>query len=304
MKAGCGRGLHRGQQGDQIFSLLPLKKDGSEWVWDGKFVSLSVKKKGKSGPDDVSRLRNLQVSVSSRLIDPIMQNDRRDVLISELECAENDVCFNSEREKTWVFSKEFILSVWYRLRSRIEADTGSMTVYFRIKLGRLRVRKESPIHSQLSIHPSSMPSLTAKPAEFVVNLSKIRTYKLTSFHGRWDLSDTHQERKLRLSLFIHLCIPNQFASIFRETRPCTNVPLLQCILEIRERPAAKNAPAVPQVLFNFPHIPQHFFDPPSPGSALVPPLDTLRCPIPDLSKSFANSMISRLISAIDSNSGT
>lgn len=57
----------------QIFSLLPLKKDGSEWVWEGKFVSLLVKKKGKSGPDDVARLRNLQLSVSTRLIDPIMQ---------------------------------------------------------------------------------------------------------------------------------------------------------------------------------------------------------------------------------------
>ncbi|KAF8157541.1 hypothetical protein K438DRAFT_2074070 [Mycena galopus ATCC 62051] len=99
----------------QIFSLLPLKKDGSEWVWDGKFVSLSVKKKGKSGADDidVSRLRILQLS-----------NDRRDVFISELESAdtENLIDFNSERAKTWVFSQEFILAAWYRLKERIEKD--------------------------------------------------------------------------------------------------------------------------------------------------------------------------------------
>jgi hypothetical protein len=104
----------------QIFSLIPLTKAGSDWVWDGDFVSLSLKRKGK--PDDLSRLRNLQLSVSSRLIDPIMQNDRRDVLVSELEDTENAGCFKSEREKTWVFSNDFILAVWHRLRQRIEAD--------------------------------------------------------------------------------------------------------------------------------------------------------------------------------------
>jgi hypothetical protein len=104
----------------QIFSLIPLTKAGSDWVWDGDFVSLSVKKKGK--PDDLSRLRNLQLSVSSRLIDPIMQDDRRDVLVAELGDTENAGCFKSEREKTWVFSNDFILTVWHRLRQRFEAD--------------------------------------------------------------------------------------------------------------------------------------------------------------------------------------
>ncbi|KAJ7444422.1 hypothetical protein B0H11DRAFT_2250104 [Mycena galericulata] len=107
----------------QIFSLVPLTRNGSEWAWDGKFVSLSVKKKGKQGLDDPSRLQNLQLSVSSRLIDPIMQNDRRDVLISELGSTGNDICFNSEREKTWVFSSDFILAVWYRIKERIESDS-------------------------------------------------------------------------------------------------------------------------------------------------------------------------------------
>ncbi|KAJ6607971.1 hypothetical protein B0H10DRAFT_1955810 [Mycena sp. CBHHK59/15] len=107
----------------QIFSLLPRTKNGSEWAWDGKFVSLSVKKKGKQGVDDPSRLQNLQLSISSRLIDPIMQSDRHGVLISELGSTENDICFNSEREKTWVFSSDFILAVWYRLKERIESGS-------------------------------------------------------------------------------------------------------------------------------------------------------------------------------------
>lgn len=59
----------------QILSLLHLKKDGSKWVWDGKFVSLLLKKKGKSAADSVSRLCNLQLSVSARLIDPVGEND-------------------------------------------------------------------------------------------------------------------------------------------------------------------------------------------------------------------------------------
>ncbi|GLB45645.1 hypothetical protein LshimejAT787_2500370 [Lyophyllum shimeji] len=57
----------------QVFSVLPLSANAAEWAWDGEFVSLSLKKKPKSGSDDVARLRNLQFSVTSRLIDPIQQ---------------------------------------------------------------------------------------------------------------------------------------------------------------------------------------------------------------------------------------
>lgn len=52
-----------------------------------------------------------------------MQNDRRDVLVTELESAENGIKFQTERERTWVFPREFILAAWHRLRGRIEADS-------------------------------------------------------------------------------------------------------------------------------------------------------------------------------------
>ncbi|KAJ7078250.1 hypothetical protein C8R44DRAFT_654684, partial [Mycena epipterygia] len=106
----------------QVFSLLPLKNDGSEWVWDGNFVSLSLKKKGKLGSDNVACLRNLQLTVSSRLIDPIPHDCRRDVSLSELETADNIIGSDTERQKTWVFSNDFVLAAWYRLRERIEKD--------------------------------------------------------------------------------------------------------------------------------------------------------------------------------------
>ncbi|KAK6988259.1 hypothetical protein R3P38DRAFT_3444360, partial [Favolaschia claudopus] len=109
----------------QILSLIPLETDGSEWVWDGKFVSLLPKKKGKSttGNINVPQMRNLQFSVSSRLIEPIALDDRREVNLSDAEYIQQVVGSNSEREKTWIFPNKTLLSAWMRLKDRIENDS-------------------------------------------------------------------------------------------------------------------------------------------------------------------------------------
>ncbi|KAK7005923.1 hypothetical protein R3P38DRAFT_3283060 [Favolaschia claudopus] len=108
----------------QIFSLLPLEQNGSRWAWDGNYVSLSLKKK-KPESADVSHIKNLQLTVSCQLIEPIPLDESSEVLISDLmaQYDETGICFESEREKTWVFSNDFLLSVWYRLRERIEKDS-------------------------------------------------------------------------------------------------------------------------------------------------------------------------------------
>ncbi|KAJ7648444.1 hypothetical protein B0H17DRAFT_1148079 [Mycena rosella] len=242
----------------QIFSLLPLKKDRSEWVWDGKFVSLSVKKKGKSGADDinVSRLRNLQLSVSSRLIEPITQNDRRDVFISELESAdaENLIDFNSERAKTWVFSQEFILAAWYRLKERIEKDStlhDKLPVFTGVSDGTFpyqavqtqiyegvtyafsivdtpifdaianrqacrvcgKIVKDTDIQNHMGKHIRK--ALRNVREEFIKCPIRVKSGKLDS-----DCSSTYPFRV-------------SSALVFRDTRPCTNIPL-QCPLHCEE----------------------------------------------------------------------
>ncbi|KAK6977108.1 hypothetical protein R3P38DRAFT_2582278, partial [Favolaschia claudopus] len=113
----------------QILSVLPFKVDGSEWVWDGKYVSFALKRKAKkkqgepAAAEDVSLMQNLQLSVSSRLIVPITGDGRRDASISELEFVDNTIGFDSERDKTWIFPDKSILAAWYELKDRIEKDS-------------------------------------------------------------------------------------------------------------------------------------------------------------------------------------
>jgi hypothetical protein len=96
----------------QVFSLVPVDAMGSEWAWDGQFVSFSRKKGSKSSPDDVARIPNLQFAVSSRIIDPIHQHaiERCEIQVS------------CEREKTWVFSNQHILDSWNDLWTSVLAD--------------------------------------------------------------------------------------------------------------------------------------------------------------------------------------
>ncbi|KAG5634336.1 hypothetical protein H0H81_002362 [Sphagnurus paluster] len=101
----------------QVFSVLPLSPDAKEWAWDGGFVSLSLKKNTKTHSDDVARLRNLQFSITSRLVDPIQKHAKK-VPVSEVP-----IPFSSPRETTWVFSDVHIRSSWDYLWSQLLADS-------------------------------------------------------------------------------------------------------------------------------------------------------------------------------------
>ncbi|KAF8218166.1 hypothetical protein K438DRAFT_1901061 [Mycena galopus ATCC 62051] len=98
----------------QVFSLVPVDAVGSEWAWDGQFVSFSCKKGSKSSPDNAARIPNLQFAVSSRIIDPIHQH--------ALERLASEIQVSCEREKTWVFSNQHILDSWNRLWTSVLAD--------------------------------------------------------------------------------------------------------------------------------------------------------------------------------------
>ncbi|KAJ6603348.1 hypothetical protein DFH09DRAFT_1019322 [Mycena vulgaris] len=101
----------------QIFSLLPISDNASRWAWSGEFVALSFKKKAViSG--DVSRLKNLQFAVSSRLIDP-MHRDAQETLTSDILWP----TFTCGLEKTWVFSNHHLLASWHRLWTQLNADS-------------------------------------------------------------------------------------------------------------------------------------------------------------------------------------
>ncbi|KAF8173571.1 hypothetical protein K438DRAFT_2051185 [Mycena galopus ATCC 62051] len=101
----------------QVLSLIPVDPMASEWVWDGQFVSFSQKKKG-AAVDDVARIRNLQFTVSSQLIDAAIHKCARETSISEQE---NEV--DCEREKTWIFSDKDIRLSWDRLWTTILPNT-------------------------------------------------------------------------------------------------------------------------------------------------------------------------------------
>ncbi|KAJ6574023.1 hypothetical protein B0H10DRAFT_1963829 [Mycena sp. CBHHK59/15] len=51
----------------QVLSLAPY--DSAAWAWDGEFILFDLKKKKKNSGEEIMRLRNLQLTVSSRLID-------------------------------------------------------------------------------------------------------------------------------------------------------------------------------------------------------------------------------------------
>jgi hypothetical protein len=101
----------------QVFSLIPICSDATEWAWTGDFVSFSLKMKKGAAPTDISRLRNLQFAVSSRLIDP-MHHKAHDTLVSEI----TSPTFVSEQEKTWIFKNQDILVSWNTLWDRLLAD--------------------------------------------------------------------------------------------------------------------------------------------------------------------------------------
>ncbi|KAJ6518572.1 hypothetical protein DFH09DRAFT_1098400 [Mycena vulgaris] len=100
----------------QVFDLIPISPGSglSKWVWNGKFISFSLIKKKGAGKEEISRLRNLQFSVSSCLIDPLHEK-AQETLASDIEV-------RCERENTWVFSDADLLASWYRLWNRLLGD--------------------------------------------------------------------------------------------------------------------------------------------------------------------------------------
>ncbi|KAJ7447664.1 hypothetical protein FB451DRAFT_1535824 [Mycena latifolia] len=102
----------------QIFSLIPLVQHGDNpvWAWDGEFISFSLKKKNKNSGEDITRLRNLQVAVSSRLIDCSVNDQAR-------EMSSFDIDLPGDRDKTWSFTNNDLLASWCRLWSRLLGDS-------------------------------------------------------------------------------------------------------------------------------------------------------------------------------------
>ncbi|KAJ6455112.1 hypothetical protein DFH09DRAFT_1508591 [Mycena vulgaris] len=105
----------------QVLSLTSAEAETVEWAWDGQFISFSLKKKQKS-TGEVSRLRNLQVSVSTRLIDPI-QEKAREASTFNLQLPP------SGREKTWLFSDTVLLESWHTLWNRLIGDKTLHTLF-------------------------------------------------------------------------------------------------------------------------------------------------------------------------------
>ncbi|KAJ7236528.1 hypothetical protein C8J57DRAFT_1569556, partial [Mycena rebaudengoi] len=100
----------------QVLSLIPLSHStgAQHWAWDGQFISFSLKKRKKVNGEEVSRLKNLQFSVTSRLADPIHEQ------AYETSTLDNEG--SSGRETTWAFSNDALLASWNRLWPRLLGD--------------------------------------------------------------------------------------------------------------------------------------------------------------------------------------
>ncbi|KAJ6533880.1 hypothetical protein DFH09DRAFT_932574 [Mycena vulgaris] len=101
----------------QVFSLVPLAKNGNNpvFAWDGDFISFSLKKRNQTNGEEISRLRNLQFAVSSRLIDCNINDQAHEVSTSDI-----DLPF--DREKTWCFTNNDLGTVWSTLWNRLLGD--------------------------------------------------------------------------------------------------------------------------------------------------------------------------------------
>ncbi|KAJ7741552.1 hypothetical protein DFH07DRAFT_778032 [Mycena maculata] len=101
----------------QVLSVVPLAPAENDvvWVWDGDFTSFSLKKKKNNG-EEIARIKNLQFSVSSRLIDANIHGQAREISACNFDLP-------SGREKTWSFSNSDLLAAWNSLWIRILNDT-------------------------------------------------------------------------------------------------------------------------------------------------------------------------------------
>ncbi|KAF7289587.1 hypothetical protein HMN09_01320700 [Mycena chlorophos] len=106
----------------QVLSLVPVppasERGGTwTWIWDQSFVSFSLLKKS-TAIDSVARVGNIQISVSSRLIQPFMQHAQ------SIAAATASVPMRSIREKTWYFEHAALRDAWDTIWRRVGADNG------------------------------------------------------------------------------------------------------------------------------------------------------------------------------------
>jgi hypothetical protein len=113
----------------QVLSLLPVpvaSESGAQWgwVWEQNFVFFSLHKR-LTASDDVSRMANLQISVSTRLIEPFSEN-AFNVMSSEVP-----VPMRATRERTWFFWDCDLRRAWDSLWDRINRDDSLHTMFHR-----------------------------------------------------------------------------------------------------------------------------------------------------------------------------
>ncbi|KAJ7232378.1 hypothetical protein C8J57DRAFT_1579011 [Mycena rebaudengoi] len=102
----------------QVLCMTPLAQNGGPpaWTWNGEFVSFSLKKRDNKNGDEVSRLRNLQFSVSSRLIDCHIHEQAQEITAKDTELP-------GDREKTWRFTDTDLRTSWNGLWNRLLNDS-------------------------------------------------------------------------------------------------------------------------------------------------------------------------------------
>ncbi|KAJ6624086.1 hypothetical protein B0H10DRAFT_1943560 [Mycena sp. CBHHK59/15] len=96
----------------QVLSLAPY--DSAAWAWDGEFISFDLKKKKKNLGEEIMRLRNLQLTVSSRLIDCDINDQALEISALDLP---------GDRDKTWSFRNSHLLSCWNKLWTSLLNDS-------------------------------------------------------------------------------------------------------------------------------------------------------------------------------------
>ncbi|KAJ6556912.1 hypothetical protein B0H10DRAFT_2371775 [Mycena sp. CBHHK59/15] len=96
----------------QVLSLAPY--DSAAWAWDGEFISFDLKKKKKNSGEEIMRLCNLQLTVSSRLIDCDINDQALEISALDLP---------GDRDKTWSFRNSHLLSCWNKLWTSLLNDS-------------------------------------------------------------------------------------------------------------------------------------------------------------------------------------
>ncbi|KAJ7926528.1 hypothetical protein B0H13DRAFT_1599480, partial [Mycena leptocephala] len=248
----------------QVFDLIPVFPEAGplQWAWNGKFVSLSLIKKKAAGKEEISRLQNLQFSVPSSLIDPLHEKAE--------ETLASDLGVSCEREKTWAFSDTHLLESWYKLWNRLMGDrdlhdkfpkfTGISNGTFPYQVAPVPWYYSSPI-AGTAIEATNINRHTCrvcqKPVKITDRQTHVGHHVLNALCGVSDflilrqVSDAYPcgfcggptndgacKVQIKGGKAISEC-PSAYpfmvsaASKFRESRPCTNVPIA-CPLNCNE----------------------------------------------------------------------